>query len=228
MIRTALACVIVYAVGLTGTAALGGDGPILDPADADELAAELNEVAAVQGICYGWQVTVRDEQAGTTSVDLGSSRGVGERVQDPSCRQWMIFDAALTYTPSDSESEDSATFRVLSNVSDAPTDADLRRIGITGNELLGPEDDLAVINATLALSTLAAERGLAPAVPLEPNSGDIPATDGPTGRPGSDWTRSFGNFIALSVALAAGGAIWAAWAWAAERYDWNSGDGDDA
>lgn len=201
--------------------------PILDPPDAEELAAELAEATAVQGICYGWKVTVHDEETGSTTVDAGSSRGVGA-VDDPSCRRRMIFEADLTYTPSDSESEDSASFWVTSNIGGAPYESELRRVGITGEDLLGSKDDLAVINATLALPALAAEMGLAPPLPLEPNAEGIPPADGPTGQPGSDWTRSFGHFVLLAVVLVLGGLGWAGWAWAAERYGWHTDDGDDA
>lgn len=221
------AAVFLAGLVLTSTSPVGAL-PVLEPADAEELAAELAEATAVQGICYGWKVTVHDEEAGTTAVDAGSSRGVGTSVEDPSCRRWMVFEADLTYTPSSSESEDSASFWVQSNVSGAPYEPELRRVGITGGDLLGSEDDLGVINATLALPALAAELRLAPALPVEPNLEEIPQADRPTGEPGPDWTRSYGHFLLLALVLVLGGAGWAGWAWAAERYGWHTDDeGDD-
>lgn len=224
--RTVLATLVASLAMALGTAPAGAL-PILEPADAEELAADLAEATAVQGICYGWLVELRDDGTGLTSAEYGSSRGVGTRVQDPSCPRWMVFHANITYTAPSSESEDSASFSVLSNITGAPTEPDLRRIGIGGDALVGPDDDLAVINATLALPALAAEAGLARPLALEPNPGAIPPADKPTGRPGSDWTRSYGHFLLLSGVLVLGGATWAGWAWAAERHGWNDDDGDE-
>ncbi len=227
MIRMAPAAMVLTAGLVLGLAASAGALPVLDQRDAEELAAELAEATAVQGICYGWDVTVHDEEAKASRADIGSSRGVGLPVQDVSCPRWMVFEATLTYTPSNSETEDSATFRVWTNLAGAPYEPELRRVGITGGALLGPDDDLAVVNATLALPALAAELRLAPPVPLEPTVADIPEADRPTGKPGSDWTRSYGHFLVLSVLLVVGGATWAGWAWGAERYGWKTDDSDD-
>ena len=226
--RRAAASVIAVALVLVLSAARPVAAlPILEPADADELAAELAEAAEVQGICYGWEVTVDDQATNVRSVDVGSSRGAGLDVRDPSCPRWMVFQADLTYTPSSSESEDSAAFRVWTNVGGAPDESDLRRVGITGDALLGSADDLAVINATLALPALAAERRLAPALPVERDAGDVPPTDGPTNPPGPDWSRTYGHFILLAVAFVVGGLGWAGWAWLSDRYQWHFNSDDE-
>jgi len=202
--------------------------PILDAEDAAELAEELVEATAVQGICYGWDVTVHDAAGTYSGIDTDSSRGVGEPAQVPSaCPRWMVFEAVLTYTSESSESEDSAVFRVESNVEGAPREEDLRRVGIDGDALLGVTDDLAIINATRALPALAAERGLAPPLVLERNTAAIPAVDRPTSGPGSDWTRSYGDFILLSVLFMIGGLTWAGGAWAVSRFDRHLGIGSD-
>lgn len=200
--------------------------PILDAVDAQELAQELAEATAVQGICYGWDVTV-DDAAGTYSgVDMGSSRGVGIPAQ--ACDQWMVFRAFLTYTSESSETEDSATFGVTSNVMGAPGEQDLRVVGIDGDALLGATDDLAIVNAVRSLPALAAERGLVPPLILERNTDAIPPVDRPTPGTGSDWTRTYGEFILLAVLLLIGGLTWAGGAWAIDRFDRHIGIREDA
>lgn len=200
--------------------------PILDAVDAEELAQDLAEATAVHGICYGWDVTV-DDAAGTYSgVDMGSSRGVGIPAQ--ACDQWMVFEAFLTYTSESSETEDSATFGVTSNVMGAPAEQDLRVVGIDGDALLGAADDLAIINAARALPALAAERGLAPPLILERNTDAIPPIDRPTPGTGSDWTRNNGDFLLLSVLSMIGGLIWAGGVWAMTKFDRHLGIREDA
>jgi hypothetical protein len=196
-----------------GPATGAGAVPILEQADAEELAAQLTEAREVQGICYGWQVNVFDEDQGRTLTEIGSSRGVGQSAVDASCPRFLEFRAELRYTSSSSESEDSASFHVFGNVSGGPDDRDLRRVGITEGSLVGANDDLALINAVQALPALVAERGLARPVQAEPTEGTIPAADRPTDKPGSDWTRANGIYLAVSAVLVLGGLGWAGYAW---------------
>jgi len=215
---------VALIVPLVGPA---GALPILAQPDAEELAADLEEAAEVQGICYGWRVRVNDSDRILSGEDVGSSRGVGLPAQDVSCPRWMVFEAILTYTSASSESEDSATFRVWSNVPGAPLEANLRRVGVDSAALLGENDDVAVINATLALPALAAELRLAPPLPLDRNTEGIPEVDRPTGTPGSDWLRTYGVYLALSGVLVVGGLVWAGWAWVAGRRESGTGEGDN-
>ena len=198
--------------------------PILAQPDAEELAADLEEATEVQGICYGWRVRVNDADRVLSGEDVGSSRGVGKPAQDVSCPRWMVFEATLNYTSASSESEDSATFRVFSNVPGAPLEDKLRTVGVDNAALLGDNDDVAVINATLALPALAAELRLAPPLPLDRNTDDVPEVDRPTGAPGSDWFRTYGTYLALSGVLVVGGLGWAGWAWLAGRRERATGD----
>ena len=202
---------------LSARAAPVGAVPILEPADAQELAAQLAEATEAQGICYGWSVTVYDEGRGSSEVDVGSSRGVGQSAEQ-SCPRFIVFRADVVYTPESSESEDSASFYLFGNVANGPTEDDLRRVGFSAKALVGNDDDLALINAVQALPVLVAERRIAGAVPADPTEGTIPAQDRPTNRPGSDWTRTYGHFVLLSVVLVLGGLGWAAYAWLAERH----------
>ncbi|HEV2759368.1 MAG TPA: hypothetical protein VGV86_07355 [Acidimicrobiales bacterium] len=192
--------------------------PILETAFAEEVAAQLAEATAVQGICYGWQVQIDDDDGTDSGTEVGSSRGAGLAAEHPSCPRFMVFRAELHYTSESSESSDSARFYVWANVGGGPDEEDLRRVGVSGEALLGNNDDLAIANAVLALPALVAEHGLAPPVPAVSTEGTIPAADRPTGRPGSDWIRAYGVFAFLSAALVIGGLGWAGWAWAADRF----------
>lgn len=227
MRRAAAAGALAVAALVVPLAVPGAALPILAAPDAEDLALELEEATEVQGICYGWRVRVNDASGVVSGEDLGSSRGVGLPAQDVSCPRWMVFEATLNYTSSSSESEDSATFRVWSNVSGAPLEANLRRVGVDGAALLGENDDVAVINATLALPALAAELRLAPPLPLDRNTDDIPEVDRPTGTPGSDWFRTYGTYLALFGVLVVGGLVWAGWAWVAGRRGRPAGGSDD-
>lgn len=223
--RAGMARALLLAVPLVvaGPAAPAGAAPILDPLDAQELARELADATAVQGICYGWRVTVRDDSGIYTGTDMGSSRGVGVAAEgDRSCPRFMVFQADLHYTSESSESADSASFFVIANVGGGPDDRDLRRVGITESSLLGSKDDLGLINAVQALPALVAEKRLAPPVPADATEGTIPTTDFPTNRPGSDWTRAYGEFLGVAAVLFFGGLGWAAWAWAKDRFGWET------
>ncbi len=213
MVTAAFVAATLFVAGAGPASAL----PILESVDAIELAQELSEATETQGICYGWNVTVSDATGVYAGIDMGSSRGVG--VPARACDKWMVFEAFLTFTSESSETEDSATFRVSSNVIGAPQEQDLRVVGIDGAALLGENDDLAIVNATRALPVLAAERGLAPPLVLERNTDDIPAVDRPSPGTGSDWTRNYGDPLLLSILFIIGGLTWAGGAWAFDRFD---------
>lgn len=215
----ARALLLALPLVIAGPAAPAGAAPILDPLDAQELARELADATAVQGICYGWRVTVRDDSGIYSGTDLGSSLGVGIPPEgDRSCPRFVVFQADLHYTSESSESEDSASFFVVANVGGGPDDRDLRRVGVNEDSLLGAEDDLGLINAVQALPALVAEKRLAATVPVDATEGTIPTTDFPTNRPGSDWTRAYGEFLGLAAVAFVGGLGWAGWAWASDRF----------
>lgn len=222
-VRTCRAAVLATAIAVCGSPGAARAVPILDAPDVEELVQQLAEAAAVQGICYGWHVQVQDDDGTQSGTEFGSSRGVGLPAEDRSCPRFMVFRASLRYTSESSESEDSGSFYVFGNVGGGPDERDLRRVGVSEQALLGRNDDLALANAVLALPALVAERGLAPPVPAEATEGAIPAADRPTNQPGSDWTRAYGHFIFLSVVLIGGGLGWAAWAWAADRFNFQQG-----
>lgn len=205
----ALATAGLAAAALTATPA--GALPVLETADANELAQALADATEDQDVCYGWEVTVNDYGGSGDGVDQGSSLGVGKSANAAECTRWVIFEASITYTSQASESEDSASFSVSSNVTGAPTSADLRANGISEGALLGNNDDQAVANATLLLPALMAEKGLAEPISLEANTQPLPASDKATGTPGSDWLRKYGAAVAVTALLFVGGLGWAAW-----------------
>ena len=194
-----------------GSVAPAGALPVLEAADATELAQALAEATEDQDVCYGWKVTVYDYGGGADGIDQGSSLGVGQTAVQTQCPRYVVFEASMTYTSSASEAEDSARFDVVSNIPGAPTAADLRDNGISGGGLLGAHDDEVVANATLLLPALMAEKGLAEPISLEANTQPLPASDRATGTPGSDWLRKYGSAVAVAALILLGGLGWAAW-----------------
>ena len=209
--RAARALVIAGLAVPAFIATPAGALPVLEGADANELAQALAEATEDQDVCYGWEVTVYDYGGSGDGVDEGSSLGVGKSANAAECARWVIFEASITYTSQASESEDSASFSVASNVVGGPSSADLRDNGITEGALLGNKDDQTVANATLLLPALMAEKGLAEPISLEANTQALPAGDKATGTPGSDWLRKYGAAVAVAALVFLGGLGWAAW-----------------
>jgi hypothetical protein len=199
------------AAGTLGWVAPAGALPVLETADATELAQALAEATEDQDVCYGWKVTVYDYGGGADGIDQGSSLGVGQTAVQAGCPRYVVFEAAVTYTSAASEAEDSARFDVVSNVPGAPSAADLRDNGISVGGLLGAHDDEVVANATLLLPALMAEKGLAEPISLEANTQPLPASDRATGTPGSDWLRKYGAAVAVAALMLLGGLGWTAW-----------------
>ncbi|HEY0454143.1 hypothetical protein, partial [Actinophytocola sp.] len=180
---------------------------VFDPAEADELVATIAEAYDAQGVCYGWSVQVDNEGVPETSV--GSNFGTGVALSDaPSrCRSSVEFQASVTWTPSSSESEDSASYSVVSLPS-GPSTADLDALEIisTGG-LVGDNLDSDVYKAVAALPLLAADAGIAEPIEASP-APEADAGDAvPTGSPGSDFWRQSGNQILLGGLFVLGGAV---------------------
>jgi len=210
VLTLSLATVAASAALLLG-AAPAGALPIFETTDANELAQALAEATEDQDVCYGWKVTVSDYGGGADGVDQGSSLGVGPTAITTQCSRWVVFEASIVYTSASSESEDSASFSVRSNVPDGPSSLDLRDNGISEGGLLGSNDDQVVANATLLLPALMAEKGLAEPISLEANTQPLPSGDRATGTPGSDWLRKYGAALGVIVIMMLGGLAWAVW-----------------
>lgn len=182
--------------------------PILDEGDAIELANKLAEATEEQGVCYGWSVVVRDDGGSLSGTDTGSSLGPGRTPYDPACTPYVVFRAVLHYTSEASESADSASYVIDSNLQGFDARS-LDGLGISEGSLLGANDDLVVANATALLPGLVAEQGLAPAIPIEQTAGTtIPAADRPTNTPGSDRWRTHWPAYSFSGVLLLGGLAW--------------------
>lgn len=188
-------------------AAPAGAVPILDDADATELAATLAKARAAQGVCYGWVVDVEDQSGVEGGQDLGADTGAGEAV-DTNCPKWVELQGSVTYTCESCESEDSAGIRVESNFGGAPTDADLEGLGLVADDLTGDNGDVVLTNMVGALPLITASNGAAAPVPVATGADvDEPAPgDAPTGAPSTpDWLRESGAVIVFLGLLIGGG-----------------------
>lgn len=211
---------MIVVVALVALLALApaAQAKVLADEDAAELANALAEATAEQGICYGWRIAVVDPTGVEAGVEAGSNFGPGEPLDRsrPECRDGRFAEliGEVIYTTETSESEDSAAWDVQTNLEDAPTIGDIDALGYESDDLLGEDNDLAIMNAAGALPQLAADRGNAPPVPFEPAPRE-PGTGGePTGNPGSDLLRERWPLLALCLLLILGGLFWL---WALRR-----------
>lgn len=191
---------------------------VFDPADAQELAGTLTEAAQEQGICYGWRVSIDDQWAGVdTGESVGSNFGAGIPVTapppgSPRCNTVIEFTSDILYTSESSESEDSASYGVISNPR-GPTTEDLDELELVDEEgLIGDNVDTVVYKAVAALPLLAADTGLAKPLVATPApeaaAGDSRLTDSP----GSDFLRGNGNLLLWGGLLLLGGVAFAVYA----------------
>ena len=207
-----LAAVAVAVIALvTVPARPAGAVPIFDEPDAIELANTLAEALDDQDVCYGWIVSVQDDDGTFSGTDQGSSLGPGRDPRETACAPSVIFVADLHYTSELSESGDSARYRVDSTLPGFDT-SDLSSLGVSSRGLLGANDDLVVRNAVALLPALVAEQGLAPAIVAEETTGTIPDADRPTGTPSSDTLRTYWPVYVLTGLVAAAGLVWLAFA----------------
>jgi hypothetical protein len=183
---------------------------LLEQADAAELAQSLADALEDQDVCYGWRVTIDDEN-GSVTEDVGSSLGPGEPVAEGSaqCPRFVLLRGIVDYTSELSEAEDSAYYAIESNLRRPPTVSELEDIGHGADRLLGEKDDEALFNAVGALPLLVADHGEAKPVGFEPGS-DLPAEQAgkPTGNQGNDFLRENWAPLIFCLLLVFGGLIW--------------------
>lgn len=202
--------VLVLAVLASALAPASAPAELLDDADRGELAQSLAEATEAQGVCYGWRVTIDDEN-GITTEDAGSSLGPGQPLAAASaqCPKFVLLRGSVNYTSETSESEDSAFYFVESNLGKPPTVDELKALGHGADRLLGEEDDEALFNAVGALPLLVADHGEAKPVGFEPGSNLPPAQAGkPTGNQGNDFLRENWAPLIICLLLVFGGGIW--------------------
>ena len=185
-----------------------GARALLEEGDAIELANKLAEATEDQDVCYGWSVSIHDEDRGFSGEE-GSSLGPSASPADPACAPSVVFVANLVYTSELSEASDRASISVESTLPGLVLSGDdFAPFGVNGRALLGANDDVALINAVSALPLLVAEAGLAPPVQPEQTTGTIPAADRPTGGGMSDRMRTYGSLYFLGIVLILGGIAW--------------------
>jgi hypothetical protein len=180
---------------------------IFDQADADELAATLAEAYDAQNVCYGWSIAVDNEGVPETSV--GSNFGAGRSVSDGDCAKSVEFQASITWTSESSESEDSASYTVVSTPS-GPTTDDLDGLDLISEDgLVGDNGDADVYKAVAALPLLAADTGVADPIEASPAPESDAGDAAPTNSPGSDFWRGSGMQILWGSVILLAGVVFA-------------------
>jgi len=186
--------------------------PLLGEADAAELAQQLAEARAAQGICYGWSVLVEDQAGGPSGLDEGSSLGpdVPLDAQSPGCERRVLLQGQVIYTCESCEAEDSSVADVLGSFPGAPTLADVEALGFDDARLKGENGDTELINMVGALPLLATSSGAAKPVPAATQNAPRPGPeDVPTNTPSTpDWLRDSAGALALGAAFILGGLLW--------------------
>lgn len=209
--------VATLALAVAATPGVASADVIFDPADAEELAATLAEAHEKQGVCYGWAIDVNNE--GSYESSYGSNFGAGERLSSGDCKGRVEFVATITWTSESSESEDSASYSVVSDsASGRPSTGDLDDLDIVSEDgLEGDDVDSDVYKAVAALPLLAADAGMAEPIEASPapeaDSGDA----APTNSPGSDFWRESGMLVLWSSVLLLAGGVFAWYAFASSR-----------
>lgn len=210
------AALAAAAVALALAVAPAGAGAaVLDEEDAAELANALAEATYHQGVCYGWRIDVSDAAGVEDGLEAGSNLGPGEPLDrsHPDCRDGRFAElvGVVTYTSETSEAEDRAAWTVESNLDSPLTIEEIEDLGYDTGDLLGEENDVAIINAAGALPQLAADHGDAEPVPFATERRE-PGTGGdPTGEPGSDLIREHKTLLGLFLLMTAGGVAWLWW-----------------
>jgi hypothetical protein len=126
---------------------------------------------------------------------------------DPAaCRRWVLLEGAIHYTSEASEFEDDAAVRVTSNLTPAPTTADLRELGATGS-LTDEDNDVVLLNMVEALPLAVASNGQAPYVEFETAQTPVAGQGEPTGTPGSDVLRQWWPLMVLCVLAILAGVV---------------------
>jgi hypothetical protein len=205
---------VILVVALLALLALApaAGAAVLAEEDSTELANALAEATAAQGVCYGWRIEVSDFAGTEGGLEAGSNFGPGTPLDRSrtECREGLFVELVgdIVYTSETSESEDSAAWDIESNLEDAPDIDEVEALGYDTGDLLGDDNDLAIINAAGALPQLVAEHGQAEPVPFEPAAREPGTSGAPSGDTGNDLLRENGTLILLCLALTLGGLSW--------------------
>jgi hypothetical protein len=206
-----LAVAVLVAALLAAIAQPVAAAPLLDDADATELAQSLADATEEQDVCYGWQVRVQDDSGGPSGLDIGSSLGPGRPVGAAvgSCDRSVVLEGSVHYSCESCESEDSSSIRVTANFPGAPTERDLADLGLEGGDLTKDTGDVVLVNMAGALPLIVASKGAAAPVPVEPSTVTPAASGHPTDGPQiPDWLRERWLALAALLVVIVGGVIW--------------------
>jgi hypothetical protein len=128
-------------------------------------------------------------------------------VSDGGCDKSVELQASISWTPESSESEDSASYQVISTPS-GPTTADLDDLDIISEDgLVGDDVDADVYKAVAALPLLAADAGVASPIEASPAPESESAGGAPTNSPGSDFWRESGMLLLWGAVLLLAGVV---------------------
>ena len=204
------AALVTLALVLLSASPAAAENPVLDAEGDADLVAALEEATEVQGVCYGYDLSVEDGDTGQYAGRYAaSSLGAGTVPElGPQCPEGVVvLVAGIRYTSEFSDAEDSAAWRLDSTLTQLDV-GQVEALGPSSGDLLDDaRSETALLNAVLALPGLAAERAGVPPVLLEPNTEPLPADAAPTGSPGSDWLREHGVLLAGCVLLLLAGLV---------------------
>ena len=209
MRRLLLVSALVVAVATPAAA----EDPVLDAESRAEVVTSLADALEEQGICYGYDLVVDDDDGGRwdgrwIETSLGEDTDIKA---DTRCPKWVELSAAVHYTSGSSESEDNASWDVLGNFAGVPTTDQLAALDLHARDLADDGRAFSTMsNAVLALPLLVAEQGGAKPVPLDASPSPAPAEAAATGRPGSDWWRENGVKVGVLCVLLVTAGLWAA------------------
>ncbi len=183
--------------------------PVLDPADAAELAQSLADATEEQGVCYGWEIEVDDASGGPSGPEYGSNLGPQQRFDLSQCPKYAVLVGTIVFTSDSSDSEDASRIEVRSNLPGI-TQESLDELGYGANDsLVGDDNDTVLANMVGALPEIVADHGYAPPVPFETPAAPVEQQGAATGRPRlSDFLRQWGPALLICSLLLVGGAVW--------------------
>jgi hypothetical protein len=214
-----LATVALSVLGVLSECDTADDGSTVVPApDAVDRAAtvrELDRAATAQGICYGWQLAGSGLPA---SVGSNLGDGVSVTSSPDACPRWIEVRARVEWTPASSEAEDSSSVEVVSSDSlERGISAEaLQRFGLDHRTFVDDPGD-AVLQAVTVLPLLAAENGLATAVPSAAPTGPVPTDAADLADSQRDfWRQRLWMVLASGIMLLVAGVI-AVFAWLGRR-----------
>lgn len=182
------------------TAEQAGPGILLAGADRVELAGTLAEATEESDVCFGYVLRLGGSGAADREETL--TNGGPDRQPTGCTKGSVVLQVNLTYTSESSESEDSASYGVVTDVAGLSSSQATQRLkdltGVDDGDLLGDEDDQALRNLTAALPLI-----LDDATPAElaAPAAQAPNGDRLTGSPGSDWLRENGLGIGIAFVL---------------------------